>query len=173
MDRSVFVSRLSVRYYSERPKSKHIGFSFQTVNLSFYVILSIILDIKTNKNSDKYIVCYCFSSKNPTQNNKFIVLCRFASIKLPRHDIPKNNCCLNDTIIFFVIVLCRFVLLVKKKCYRRPLLFNFLTTDSLSFLVKSLKSWFLKSFYPNSYANVYSISLSSGVRFAKFKILLS
>ena len=38
----------------------------------------------------------------------------FASIKLPQQGIPKTNYRLNETIFFFVIVLCRFRSMVKK-----------------------------------------------------------
>ena len=41
----------------------------------------------------------------------------FAYIKLPRQDIPKNNYCLNDTIIFLLSC----CVVGQKKCYRRPL----------------------------------------------------
>ena len=60
-----------------------VNLSFQTVNLSFYVVLLIILEEKNDKNSTKFIFCYRFSSKNPTQiiNLSFCVI--FASIKLP------------------------------------------------------------------------------------------
>ena len=56
--------------------------------------------------------------QHKTINLTFCVI--FASIKLPQQDIPKNNNCLNDTIIFSVIVMCRLVWLVKK-CFPRPL----------------------------------------------------
>ena len=39
--------------------------SFQTVNLSFCVVLLIILESRNDRNSDKFIVCYHFSCKNP------------------------------------------------------------------------------------------------------------
>ena len=59
-----------------------VNLSFQTVNLSFYVVLLIILDTKYDKNFDKFMVCNHFSYKNPTQNNKFIVLCHFCLNKI-------------------------------------------------------------------------------------------
>ena len=40
-----------------------VNFSFQTVNFSFYVVLSIILDRKTDKNSVKFIVFTAFQVK--------------------------------------------------------------------------------------------------------------
>ena len=46
-------------------------------------------------------------SNTPQQKKLFCVV--FVSIKLQWHGIPKNNYRLNDTINFFVIVLCRFV----------------------------------------------------------------
>ena len=82
-----------------------VNLPFQTVNLSFYVVLSIISDSSINKNSDKFNVCYCFSCKNQTQNNKFV---GFVSIKLPGHNIHKNNYRLNDTnfLLLCCLVLC-------------------------------------------------------------------
>ena len=93
-----------------------VNLPFQTVNLSFYLVL------KTNKNSDKFIVFYRFSSKNPTQNNKFIVLCRFCLDKITATQHSQKQLSFEWYNNFFVIVLCRFVVLVKKKCYRRPLI---------------------------------------------------
>ena len=59
-----------------------VNISFQTVNLSFYVVLTIISNSKNDKNSDKFIVCYRFSCKNPTQNNTCIALCCFCLDKI-------------------------------------------------------------------------------------------
>ena len=87
--------------------------SFQTVNSSFYVVLSIILGNKNNKNSNKFILCYHFSCENPTCNNKFIVLYCFCLKKLPQHKIPKPIIIWMKQ-YFFVIMLCSLVLVVKK-----------------------------------------------------------
>ena len=93
---------------------------FQTVRLSFYVVLSTILAREIDKNSDILLFAIVFQVKvqHKTINLLFCVV--FASIKLPRHDIPKNNYRLNDTIIFFVIMLCRFMSLVKKSVTADP-----------------------------------------------------
>ena len=37
---------------------------------------------ETDKTSDKCIICYHFSCKNPTQINKFIILCHFCLDKI-------------------------------------------------------------------------------------------
>ena len=83
------------------------------------LFLSIIFDRKTDKNSDKFIICYCFQVKihHKTIILSFCVI--FASLKFPRHDIRKNNYRFHDT-IFFVIVLFRFVSLVKKSVTADP-----------------------------------------------------
>ena len=86
----------------------------QTVNVSFYVVISIIPDRKTDINFNKFIVCYWFSSKNPTQTINVSLHVIFALIKLPQHYIPKNNYRFNDTIFFCYHVVSFCVLLVKK-----------------------------------------------------------
>ena len=72
-----------------------INLSFQRVNLSFYVVLSVILD-------NKFIICYFFHIRiqHKTINISFCII--FASIKLPQHKILKTNDCLNKTIIFLL-----------------------------------------------------------------------
>ena len=83
-------------------------------NLSFYVGLSII-------SGNKFIVCYLFSCKNPTQNNKFIVLYHFCLNKITATwNFQKSKYCLNETIIF-LLSCCAVLYLGQKKCYRRPL----------------------------------------------------
>ena len=57
-----------------------------TILASKFIVLSCnieISDSKNCKNSDKFIVCYCFSFENPTPHNKFIVLCCFCLDKIP------------------------------------------------------------------------------------------
>ena len=46
-----------------------------------------------------FVIIFHVKFQHKTINLSFWVV--FASIKLPRHDIPKNNYRLNDTIIFF------------------------------------------------------------------------
>ena len=77
-------------------------------------------DSKKIKNSDKFMLCFIFHVKIKNKTIKLLFCVISVSIKLPRHDIPKNNYHLNDTIFFFVIVLCHLVLLVKKSVTTDP-----------------------------------------------------
>ena len=98
-----------------------VNLLFQTINLSFYVVSSIISDSKNEKNFNKFILCYRFSCKNPTKTINLLFCIVFASIKLPQHVVPKTNYCLNETIIF-LLSCCVVSVVGQKKCYCRPLM---------------------------------------------------
>ena len=96
------------------------------VNLSFYVV-------KKDKNFNKFIICYHFSCKNPTQNNQsFCVI--FAMIKLLQDNIPKNYYRLNSTIIFLLSC----CVVGQKKCYRRPLVVGKFHNSWCAYLAKHI-----------------------------------
>ena len=64
------------------------------------------------------VIVFHVKIQHKTTNFSFCV--DFVLIKLPSHEIPKNNYCLNDTNFFllsYCIVSCRW----SKKCYPRPL----------------------------------------------------
>ena len=62
-----------------------------------------ILDSKNHKKSNKCIVCYHFSCKNPTQNNKFFIYCFCLNkIILRRHSLNQLSYEQNNNFIFLL-----------------------------------------------------------------------
>ena len=100
----------------------------QTINLSFCVIFKLQNNTKNYRfesiliisDGKLIILCSFIDDNNLTQNNKFIVLCLFASIKLLRHDNPKNNYHLSDTIIFFCYCVVSFLVSGEKSVTADP-----------------------------------------------------
>ena len=74
-----------------------------------------------------FVIIFHEQIQYQTTNLLFCII--YVLIRLPQHEIPKNNFCLNGTIFFcYHVVYCCVV--GQKKCYRRPLV-----------LSKTLKGW--------------------------------
>ena len=66
-----------------------------------------------------FVVIFHVKIQQKTTNLLFCVV--FVLIKLSQHEIPKNNFCLNNTIILYWYHVVSFHVVGQKKCYGRPL----------------------------------------------------